>query len=70
MRYEPWKSNAGRPKAFAILSPPNRDTGITYSRVQIGNISKSRREKPRLSASYQRPKNSTARLAFQSLEIT
>jgi hypothetical protein len=55
---------------FATLSLPNMEAGNTYSTVPMGTASKSRLEDPTLIASNQRPKTSTARLAFQSLEMT
>ena len=43
---------------------------MMYSSVAIGRTSQSRLVSPTLFGSYHRPSSSTARLAFQSLEIT
>ena len=43
---------------------------MMYSSVAIGSVSQSRLVSPNLFGSYQRPSSSTAKLAFQSLEMT
>ena len=43
---------------------------MMYSRVAIGRTSQSWLASPNESGSYQRPSSSTAKLAFQSFEMT